>query len=351
MVSNPLTTRAIALAKIKTDKIDTNTLAHLLRCDYLPRVWIPDEATRLLRQKCTERSNLSSDRTRIKNRIHAVLHQRLIQAPKGDLFSPANLRWLRALPLDPPGRATLDRQLRQLDLLESEIDSLSTELQHAYAEPQVKLLMSIPGVDFTVAESIYSTLGDISRFPTPDHAASYLGLVPSTYQSGNSCYHGHITRQGRAHARWLLVQAAQHLSLHPGPLGVFFRRLAKRKCRNMAVVATARKLVTIAWHMLTNNEPYRYAIPSAGQAKFDRLRIRATGHKRQGGIAKGFPRPAAYGSGKPTRAIPSLPEVYQDAGLPPIRALSPGEHKMLDLQGLAPFATSIQQPRRKPRPT
>ena len=68
------------------------------------------------------------------------------------------------------------------------------------------------------------------------------------------------------HARWMMVQAAQHLGLHRGPLGVFFRRLAKKKNRNVAVVATARKLVTIAWHMLTNNEPYRYAQAKTVQA-------------------------------------------------------------------------------------
>ena len=272
VVSNPMATRAIAQAKVKTDKIDTEVLAHLLRCDYLPRVWIPDQETRELRHQCTERANLASDRTRVKNRIHAVLHQRLIEAPKGDLFSPANLQWLRTLPLDAPGRATLNRHLRQLDALEIEIDALGTELaQHAATHPQVKLLMSIPGIDFTVAECIYSTLGDISRFFTADQAAAYVGLVPSTYQSGKTCYHGRITKLGRAHARWLLVQAAQHLGLHPGPLGVFFRRLAKRKNRNIAVVATARKIVTIAWHMLTRNEPYRYAIPKASQAKFMRI--------------------------------------------------------------------------------
>jgi len=350
VVSNPMATRAIAQAKVKTDQIDTDVLAHLLRCDYLPRVWIPDEETRRLRHQCTERANLSSDRTRLKNRIHAVLHQRLIEAPQGDLFSPANRRWLRGLALDPPGRATLDRHLRQLDAVEQELEALDTEfVQHAAAHPQIKLLMSIPGIDFTIAECIYSTLGDITRFPTPDHAAAYVGLVPSTYQSGDTCYHGRITKQGRAHARWLLVQAAQHLSEHPGPLGVFFRRLAKRKNRNVAVVATARKIVTIAWHMLTNNEPYRYAIPKASQAKYDRLRIRATGQKRKGGFAKGSPRPAAYGSGNPTRGIPSLAQVYADAGLPELKTAPPGEAKMLRQEGLDEFAAGLQKPRRVPK--
>jgi transposase len=203
----------------------------------------------------------------------------------------------------------------------------------------VKLLMTIPGVDFTVAESIYSTLGDIDRFATPDRAAAYFGLVPSTCQSGEACYHGHIAKRGRAHVRWLLVQAAQHLALDLGPLGVFFRRLARKKNRNVVVVATA----------LRNNEPYRYAQPKASQAKFDRLRIRATGRRRQGGNPKGSGRPAAYGSGKPTRAIPALDQVYQDAGVPSLPVPPPGESRMLRRQGLVEFAARIRQPHRVPR--
>ncbi len=114
VISNPMRTRAIASAKIKTDRVDATVLAQLLRLDYLPRVWMPDTATQSLRRHTTERANLVADRTRLKNRIHAVLHQRLIEAPQGDLFTPANLRWLAALPLDPEGRTSLDRHLRQL---------------------------------------------------------------------------------------------------------------------------------------------------------------------------------------------------------------------------------------------
>jgi hypothetical protein len=97
--------------------------------------------------------------------------------------------------------------------------------------------------------------------PDGDHAASYLGLAPSTKQSANQCYHGPITKRGNAHARWMLIEAAQHLDKHPGPLGHFFHRLARKKNRNVAVVAGARKLAAIGWQMLVTNEPYRYAIP------------------------------------------------------------------------------------------
>jgi hypothetical protein len=112
--------------------------------------------------------------------------------------------------------------------------------------------------------------------------------VPSIKQSAEHCYHGPITKAGRGHTRWMLIQAAQHVRLHPGPLGVFFRRLAKKKNYNVAVVAAARKLVVIAWHMLTKNEPYRYAQPKPTQSKLQRLRVKATGQRRKSGPKKGI---------------------------------------------------------------
>ena len=350
VVSNPLRTRAIAEAKIKTDKVDALVLAQLLRCDFLPRVWIPDEATRQQRHQCTERANLVADRTRIKNRIHAVLHQRLIEAPYHDLFTPAALSWLEQLQLDAPGRSALNRHLRQLAAIENELVQLTDELaSEAHASPSAKLLMTLPGIDFPVALTLLAVLGDVTRFPSADKAAAYLGLAPSTHQSGHHCYHGPITKQGSGHGRWMMVQAAQSLAVHPGPLGVFFRKLARKKNRNVAVVATARKLVTIAWHMLRNNEPYRYAQPTTLAAKFSRLRIRVTGQRKRGGTAKGAPRPAAYGSGQGSRAVPSLDQVYKDAELPPLTELQPGENKMIGAAGVVPFTRDIRQPKRVPR--
>ena len=348
--SNPLKTRAIAEAKIKTDKVDAEVLVHLLRTNFLPRVWCPDPQTRALRHLTTERANLVADCTRLKNRIHAVLHQRLIEPPEADLFSAASLRWLAALDLDPDGLDTLHRHLRQLAHVESELQLLTAKLAaHAHATPQIKLLMTLPGVDFAVAETILSTLGDWTRFPTADKAAAYFGLVPSTHQSGTHCYHGSITKQGRGHARWMLVEAAQHLANHPGPLGLFFRRIHKKKGYSVAVVAAARKLVTIAWHMLKNNEPYRYAQPRTTEAKMSRLRVRATGQRRKGGNPKGQPRTPVYGTGQSTLGVPSLDQIYAKEQLPALAPQLPGELKMLERFGLTEYAEKLRLAHRIPR--
>ena len=173
--------------------------------------------------------------------------------------------------IDAQGRLLIDTDLRQLEFLQKQIDTLDTELvRRGHASDLVKLLMTLPGVDVATALAILAAWGDFTRFADGDHAASYLGLVPCTKQSAEHCYHGPITKRGNSHARWMLIEAAQHLDKHPGPLGHFFRRWLKKKCRNVAVVAAARKLAVIAWMMLKNNEPYRYALPKTTEAKLSR---------------------------------------------------------------------------------
>lgn len=348
-VSNPVLTKAIAFAKIKTDKVDVLTLAHLLRLGYLPSVWIPDPATQELRRQTTERANLTHDRTRLKNRIHAILNARLIQAPD-PLFNEEGLAWLQKLPLDPTGRRSLDRLLAQLQLVEQQILAAAQALAvQAHHDPRVRLLMTLPGVGFATAQTILAALGDLSRFPSPDHAASYLGLVPSTYQSGDKTYHGRITKHGSAHARWMLVEAAQHLDDHPGPLGAFFRKLAAKKNRNIAVVATARKLVILAWHLLKSNRPYRYALPRPTEEKLRKLRVQVTGQKRKTGPPPGKLNQALLAPGVCSRKIKSLPEVYRGENLPELAPPPPGEQRAVAASGCAPFADQLLTPRRIPR--
>ena len=353
VVSNPLKTKAIAEAKIKTDKVDAEVLAQLLRCDFLPRVWEPPVETQRLRRLTARRAALVMDKTAIKNRIHAVLHQRLIKCPFTDLFCGQGRQWLSTLPLDTEGRGSVDSDLRLLGSVEAELAQQDHQLAElAYEQPRVKLLMTLPGVSLTVAQTLWAVLGDVERFRDADHAASYLGLVPSTRQSGSRCYHGPITKQGHRHARALLVQAAHHVTEHPGPLGAFFRRLAKRRGYNVAVVATARKLVVIAWHMLKANEPYRYAQPQTVEYKLEQLRVRATGEKRKRGYAKGTSRPATYGSGQRVQRVRSLGQVCERVALPApqgLEHLPPAERRMLEHTGTVAFVQEIQQEKTKVR--
>jgi len=219
--------------------------------------------------------------------------------------------------------------------------------RRGYADEKVKLLMTLPSVDAATAEALLAAWGDATRFPDGDHAASYLGLVPSTHQSAHQCYHGPITKRGNSQARWMLIQAAQHLDKHPGPLGHFFRRLMKKKNRNVAVVAAARKLALIGWMMLAQNEPYRYAIPKSTESKLARLRVKATGKRRRGGSPKGTKAAAKLPGG--SRTIRSLSEVCRSESLPAPQPLAPGERQTVRRAGCGAFLRQIAQRQVVPR--
>ena len=349
VVSNPLVTKAIAQAKVKTDKVDAHVLAQLLRCDFLPEVWHPDTTTQQLRELTGRRAALVQQRTALRNRIHSALAMRLIEAPES-LFDSAGQDWLaKLLPtLDAQGQLLITSDLRLLSAVQQEIETLGQQLaKQGWQDQRVRLLMTLPGVDVTVAESVLAALGDIERFPTPEQAAAYLGLVPSTRQSADKCYHGPITKRGNNQARWMLVQAAQHIGKHPGPLGHFFRRLKQRKNHNVAVVATARKLVMIAWHMLRKNEPYRYAISRTTETKLAKLRVQATGQSRKKCPAKRTKRTVKLPGG--SRIIKSLDRVYASEGLPARQPLTAGEERTIAATQSVQFVADLAHDHFVPR--
>ena len=196
---------------MKTDKIDAEVLANLLRCDFLPDVWNPDPITQRLRHLTGVRSALVADRTRLKNRIHSILAGSLTVLPEGGLFTEKGLNWVRKLKLSDDARSTIDRFLKLYSAVETELESLDVELRTlAYHDDRVRLLMTLPGVAHGVALTLIAALGDISRFRDGDHAASYLGLTPIVRQSAGKCYRGSITKAGSSTPRAMLTQAAQH---------------------------------------------------------------------------------------------------------------------------------------------
>ena len=135
--------------------------------------------------------------------------------------------------------------------------------------------MTIPGVDVTVAMSIIAAVGDFSRFSSPNKLVRYLGLNPRVKQSGDQpAAHGRITKQGRAHARGMLVEAAWVAVKTPGPLRAFYERVRARRGMQIAVVATARKLAVLCWHMITRGEDYAFARPSLTAKKLRALELR-----------------------------------------------------------------------------
>ena len=276
-VSNPMRTRAIASAKVKTDKIDAKVLAQLGAADFLPEVWAPDELTRALRRRVAHRSSLVVQRTRLRNQIHAVLTRNLIDAPVTDVFGQGGRRWLAAVELPAHEREQVDSDLRLHDALNHEIELVERGLaEQALGDPRVRRLMTIPGVGAITALALVAVIGDVSRFPSPRHLVGYLGLDPRVRQSGEkAARHGHISRAGQAHARGLLIEAAHTAIRTPGPLRAFHGRIATRRGKQIAICATARKLVVLTWHLLSKDEDYRYTATTITQRKLRNLQRKA----------------------------------------------------------------------------
>jgi len=304
LISNPLKTRLIAESRIKTDKVDADVLAQLAKSGFLPTVWQPSDELELLRRRSAYHCALGRQITRVKNRLHAVLHRNMVERPVRDLFSGMGRAFLRRVALPPDERMQVDLDLTLLETLEATREQARNALARlGLAHPQVPLLMTIPGIDYPTAIGILGAIGDIRRFRESGKLASYFGLNPIVHQSANHCYTGRISKQGRTHARWLLVEAAHCAVRSPGPLRAFFLRLQRRKGTNVAVVAAARKLTVIIWHMLISGEAYRYAPEPRTREKLNRMEYHATGIRKKGGIPKGTPRSPLYGTGERSRTL------------------------------------------------
>jgi transposase len=149
--------------------------------------------------------------------------------------------------------------------------------------PDVRRLMTVPGVNVIVAATFLAAVGDIRRFPTSRQLVGYLGLDPKVRQSGTApATHGHISKQGCGTARHALVEACWSTVRAPGPLRAFYQRVRARRGHQIAIVAAARKLACLFWCMLTRGEDYAYAQPSLTRRKLRRLELTAGAPRYQG---------------------------------------------------------------------
>jgi transposase len=278
VIANPKQVRIIAHAKIKTDTIDAGVLAQLYASGFLPEVWIPNEPTQALRRQVTRRNQIVRQRSRLKNIIQSILHGHLIPScPHADLCGAKGRAWLVEQVVPEDERLAIERHLREFDRLGEDLKVIERDLaRSALADEGVQRLMTIPGVDMVVALAMAAAIGDVARFSEPQKLVSYLGLNPSVRQSGpGPAHHGRITKQGRGHARGMLVEAAWAAARAPGPLRAFFLRVRARRGQHVAAVATARKLAVVIWHLLVKGESYVWARPSLHAKKLRDLELKA----------------------------------------------------------------------------
>jgi transposase len=253
-LANPIRVKAIASARIKNDKIDSETLARLLKADLIPESYVPPKEIRKLRASVRHRKILVRQRTKIKNHIHAVLRKANLKTSI-NIFTKKGMLLLKALK-----DQQIDCYVRILKAIDAEINQLEKELaKNTCLFRQVKLLQTMPGVGRYSAQVICAEIGDIKRFPEPAKLCNYAGIIPSQSQSGESDYKGRITKLGSRDIRWIIVQCAHVTIALKGKLQAYYYRLCKRMQKCKAVVAVARKMLVIIWHMLTNSEVYREA--------------------------------------------------------------------------------------------
>lgn len=187
-------------------------------------------------------------RTRIKKEVHAILHAHLIpKCPHADLFNGRGRDWLARQPVPGDERFAIERHVRELDRLAEDLTILDREIaESTLADGSVRLL-TITGVNLTVAAGLMAAIGDIARFKSPQKLASYFGLNPRVRQSGLGAAPSWPDQQGRTQA--MLAQCwwrpPRWPQRPPGPLHAFFVRIRAKRGHQIAAVAVARKLTVL----------------------------------------------------------------------------------------------------------
>lgn len=273
LVAHPTRTKAIAHARLKNDKIDSDILADLLRADLVCESYVPDSKHRELRQLVRARMDLVTTRTMNRNKVHAILSKYELQSPS-DIFTKKGTQWLRSLSdaISWIDRMQLNALLDVLESLERQITVFTAKIASiSINDDRVKLLMTIPGVDYFTALTVVSEIADIKRFITPWKLVAYAGLAPSQRDSADRKRRGRITKQGSRWLRFALVEAANISRMHDERLRSFHERIAVRRGFQKANVATAKEMLVIIWHMLTNNEPYRTRNKEMVERKYKKM--------------------------------------------------------------------------------
>ncbi len=262
-LANPLQVKAIAHARIKTDKRDSRTLAHLLRADLIPEVYQRGEWNRRAQRVMRLRAYWVSRQTELRNKIRALLAQQReevrleVEKRDGVLFSQKGLEFLAGLTLPERDQLVLDDLLRGHREIRAHVKVTDGLVKALYGElEEAARIDTVPGFARTLSVLVAVEIADIGRFPRPADLHSYAGVIPSTYASGNRTVHGHITKQGSVWLRWAIVEAVTPAIKKDLALRALYLRLARRKGANVAKIAVARRLLTIIYRVLSERRNY-----------------------------------------------------------------------------------------------
>jgi transposase len=248
ILAHPLRLRAIVSGRAKTDKLDAALLAKLLRAGLIPPSYVPPRPYHALREITRARARLSRKRTEARNEVHALLTRANVHVPFVNAFCKAGHRWIAQVDLSPVSNLIRDELLRRMDYFDEELELIDGRLTEVARDfPEVEALQDLHGIGRYSALLVIAEIAEPWRFRDGRLVGAYAGLTPRVNQSGEHCYHGHITHQGSPWLRWILVQAAMHVVRRDPALGNFYQRVRKRSSAKIARVAVARKLAAICW--------------------------------------------------------------------------------------------------------
>jgi transposase len=274
-LANPLKTKAIAEARIKTDKLDARTLAHLLRSNLIAESYIAPDKVRDDRSLLRLRINLVSDRTRVMNRVHSLLDKYDLKCKYEHIFGVNGIRWLKNIELKGNDQIQLVNYIHNIEFLNSEITQIEKQISvEASQNENVKILMSMTGIDYFSAMLISSEIGDISRFRTADKLVSWCGLCPTVHQSGNSMYMGRMKKDGNKKINWIMIQAANTASRTDNDrLKKYYKKIAKKHGHHVAITHVANKMIRIMWSMLTYKQLYNERKKELYKTKLKKIQV------------------------------------------------------------------------------
>ena len=256
-MAHPLATKAIAAGRVKNDSVDARTLAHLLRTNLRPEAWIAPPVVRERRRLARTRTSLVRIRSRLQCQVHAILADHCVQPPVDSVFGAAGRRFLQTVDLPAVDRGRIDAALRLMDAVTAEVIALDKELRAAFTgDERTRRLMAIPGIGFLSAAVVLAEIGEVGRFASPDQLASWAGLTPTERSSDEHTRRGHISKQGSRWLRWVMVEAASRPFRDPA-LRRFEERIARRRGKKIARVALARRLLTLSFYALRDQEGCR----------------------------------------------------------------------------------------------
>jgi len=327
-VVHPPHLKVITKAQVMTDRLAAQHLARLHAKSLLVGIWVPSPEVRDRRALIARRSRMVSLSTQAKNRLHAVLHRHHLPLPEhGSPFYGERREWWVALPLSSAEKVCLLTDFDTMIFAQGQIRIIEESLKEIAAQdPRLPLLVQITGVSMILALTILAAIDRIERFPDAKHLVGYAGLGARVHDSGLTTRTGRITKAGRRDLRAAMVEAAQTAANTHPHWQAELKRLELRLGRNKAIVAIARKLLVIVWHVLTKEVADRFAEPERVARKLFQHAYRLGKANRASGQST-----AAYvrsqldrlGLGKDLDRI-AWGKVKKPIPLPPSRLPSPG---------------------------